>query len=85
LRRERRRCCAAVVVLVVRTDAGRERRRAARRCGDRVDAGTAAQEIPAELREVKKSQKRDFADRSREPGHCGAERIRAGLQRGTGG
>jgi len=85
LRRERRRCCAAVVVLVVRTDAGRERRRAAGRCGDRVDAGTAAQEIPAELREVKKSGEEGFRGPIPGAGHCGAERIRAGLHRGTGG
>ena len=75
LRREGRRRCAAVVVLVVRTDAGRERRRAAERCGGSRDCGNGCAGDPGRVAGVEEERRgADFA-----------ERIRAGLHGGTGG
>ena len=80
LRRERRRCCAAVVVLVVRTDAGRERRRAAGRCGGSSECGNGCAEDPVRVAGVEEERRRGITQTDPQ-NHCGAERIRAGATR----
>ena len=68
-------------MLVVRTDAGRERRRAARTVRGSSGCGNGCAGDPGRPELKKSGRGADFA----EPIHCGAERIRAGLHGGTGG